>query len=126
MQIKTNAILALTPTADHSDKEGYFVKNSSGSAALVTATTDVPIGVIVDGEDTAGKDSVAICGGFAGTVYVKLSGTVAQFANLQLAADGSCITDAGTGARTIVGRTMQAGVSGDLVEAVVHLADPRT
>lgn len=128
MQIKDKAILALTPTADHSLLEGYFVENSAGSAAIVNAATDIPLGVILDGEETSGKDSIAIAGGFAGTCYVKTSGVIAFGALLQLAADGTVITDAGTGARVIVGRKVDQGssVSGDLIEAVIFLPDART
>lgn len=128
MQIKNNAIIALTPTADHSDKEGYFVENSSGSAAIVNATTDIPLGVILDGEDTSGKSSIALAGGFSGTCYVKTSGAIAFGALLQLANDGTVITDAGTGARVIVGRKVDAGTctSGDLIEAVLFLPDVRS
>ncbi len=126
MIVKTNGIISLEPTADHTTLEGYFVENSSGKAAIVNAATDIPIGPILDGEDTAGRDTVAIAGAFAGTCLVKLSGTVAQFALLQLAADGTCVTDAGTGARVIVGRALQAGVSGSLIEATIIHPDPRT
>lgn len=128
MLIKSNGIIPLTPTADHSDKEGYFVENSSGSAAIVNATTDIPLGVILDGEDTAGKSSIALCGGFHGTCYVKTSGAIAFGALLQLAADGTVITDAATGARVIVGRKVDAGTcsSGDLIEAIIFRPDVRS
>jgi hypothetical protein len=124
MQIKNTAILALTPTTDHSLLEGYFVENSAGSAAIVNAATDIPLGVSLDGEETTGKDSVAIAGG----CYVKTSGVIAFGALLQLAADGTVITDAGAGARVIVGRKVDQGscASGDLIEAVIFLPDART
>lgn len=119
MKIKDNAIVAITPASDHSEKEGYFVETSSGSAEVVNAATDLPTGVIVDGEVAAGKDSVALMN-FAGTVHVKLSGTVAALAKLQLAADGTVITDAGTGARVVVAQALEAGVSGDKIEAALY------
>jgi hypothetical protein len=119
MQVKTNAILSLKPTADHTEKDGHFVKHAGGEAALVSNAADVPIGVILDGETVDGRDSVAIAGGFAGTCLVKLSGNVAVFADLQLAADGSVVTDSGAGARVIVAKAMQAGTNGELIEAVI-------
>jgi hypothetical protein len=112
-------VVSMTPTADHSAKRGYFVVNSSGSAALSSAATDIPVGVIIDGEATTGKSSVALSDAAGPARKVKLSGTVAAFAYLQLHTDGSVITDAGTGSRVIVGRALEAGVSGDLIDAVL-------
>jgi hypothetical protein len=128
MQVKDKAIIALTPTTDQSLLEGYFVENSSGSAAVVNAATDIPLGVILDGEETTGKSSIAIAGGYSGTALVKTSGAIAFGALLQLAADGTVITDAGTGARVIVGRSIEPGTctSGALIEAVIFLPDART
>lgn len=117
--VKANAIVAMTPAADQSDKQGYLVKNSSGDAALVAATTDLPMGVIVDGETTSGKSSIALLN-FSGTVHIKLSGTVAANALLQVQNDGTVITDAGSSARIIVARALEAGVSGDLIEAAFY------
>lgn len=119
MVVKANAIVPMTPAADHSTKAGYFVENSSGNASVVNATTDLPIGVIVDGETTSGKSSIALMN-FSGTVHVKLSGTVNANALLQLANDGTVVTDAETGARVIVARALEAGVSGDLIEAAFY------
>lgn len=124
--IKSQGIIALTPTADHTSSEGFFVEYSAGSAAIVNAATDLPIGVIVDGEETTGKSSIAVGGAFHGTVHVKVTGTVAQGAFGQLTATGTCITDAGSGARVIVCRFLEAGVTGDLVEAILMVPDART
>lgn len=122
--IKDKGLISLTPTADHSSSEGYAVKFSDGNAALVTAAADASIGIITDGEDTAGKDSVALFGSGL-VVHVKLSGTVAQGAELQQAADGSFITDAAVGARKICARALEAGVSGDLIQALLLPYDAR-
>jgi hypothetical protein len=119
MKVRDNAIIPLTPAADQTDKEGYFVETSSGNAAVVNAATDLPTGVIVDGETTSGLSSVALMN-FGGTVRVKLSGNVNKLAKLQLAADGTVVTDAATGARVIVAQALEAGVSGDLIEAAFY------
>jgi hypothetical protein len=119
MKVRDNAIVALTPAVDQTGKEGYFVENSTGRVAVSNAATDLPVGVIVDGETTSGKSSVALMN-FAGTVRVKLSGTVAALAKLQLSTDGTCVTDATSGARVIVAQALEAGVSGDLIEAALY------
>ena len=75
--------------------------------------------MIVDGETTSGLSSVALMN-FGGTVRVKLSGQVAKLAKLQLASDGTVVTDATTGARVIVAQALEAGVSGDLIEAAFY------
>ena len=115
---KDVAVIALTPTADHSTKRGYLVKNSSGSAALNDSGTVPALGVILDGEPTTGKDSIGILGGNLGTVKAKLGGTVAFGALIQQKNDGTVITDAGTGARVVVGRCLEGGVVDELVECV--------
>jgi len=109
----------MTPTADHSDYEGYFVKNSSGSAALCDSASDDPLGVILDGEDTDGQDSIGLLGGMRKTAHVKLAGTVSQFGLIQLTSAGKAEADAGTGARVIVGRVLEAGVADEKVEAIL-------
>jgi hypothetical protein len=116
---RKEAIIAMTPGADHSEKEGYFVKLSAGKPIACTAASDVPFGIILHGEDTDGVDSIGVSGGLASTAHVKLSGDVAQGADLQLHTDGSCVTDALSAARVIVAKALEAGSSGDLIEAVI-------
>lgn len=117
--VKTQGLISLEPAADHSALEGYAVKRSSGKAAAVSAAADNSIGIVIDGEDTAGRDSIALFGSGL-IVKIKLSGTVAIDAELQQAADGTFITDAGTGARRICARALEAGVSGDLIDAILY------
>lgn len=125
MEAMDKAIVAMTPTADHSAKRGYFVTAANGQAALVTTpATDDPYGVILDGENTTGKDSIAICGGNAGPVKVKLSanpGTVAAGTRLQLDATtvGTVCADAGTGARVICARALESGAADELIRAIL-------
>lgn len=107
--------LSLTPTADHSEKLGYFVKASSGNAALVSATTDTVLGVIVDGATTSNKDTVQLLGDPT-EVLVRLGstpGTIAKGSYLQLESDGTVILDAGSGARQIVARALETATTGN-------------
>lgn len=113
---RTNGIIPLTPAADYSTKAGYGV-TFSGTTATVSASATTPItGVILEGSTTSYKSTVALLG-VAGTCNVKLSGTVTAGAFLQQHTDGSFVTDAGTGQRTVVGIALESGVSGDLIEA---------
>jgi hypothetical protein len=116
MESKTKAILAFTPSADHRTKEGYFVQLSGGEAVLSASATTKPFGLILEGENTDGVDSIAVCGGNAGPARVKASGIIAQGAYVQLHTDGSVVTDAAAGARVLVGIALEAAVSGDLFD----------
>lgn len=125
MQIKTAAILALAPITDHSGKEGHFVEPSGAGVEVVNSATDIPLGVILDGEVVGGRDSVAIPGGFPGTCHVKLGsnpGAVVRGAYGVLNDDGTVKLDPGEGARVRVCRFLESGAADELVEAV--LIDP--
>jgi uncharacterized protein YaiE (UPF0345 family) len=115
------AVIAMTPNEDQTGKEGYAVKVSSGKAALCTADTDVPIGVVVDGEGTSGKSAVAVCDACTGTVRVKLNGTpgtVALGTYLTIASDGTF--KAAVSSKTQCARALESGSAGELIEAVLH------
>lgn len=119
MIAREKLLLALTPTATHVDKEGYIVKNSSGSAALVSGVTDVPIGVIVEGASTSAKDSVALIG-FAGSVKVKLHsspGTVNAFTYLEVSAAGTAKAASATTGTILFAQALEAGSANELIEA---------
>lgn len=120
---KTLALLALVPTADHSNYEGFFVKLSGGSAALVTSASDDVFGVIVDGQPTSGQDSIALSyGGFAGTLHVKLAaspGTVSKGTLLELTATGAVKASTGTAGTIIVAQALESGAANELIEAIL-------
>ena len=119
---RDSAVLPLVPNEDHSDKEGYAVKASSGKAALCDAVTDIPLGVLVDGKPTTGRSSVAIAAGNPPPVKVKLSatpGTVALGTFLTVCADGSAQADAGSGNRVRFARALEAGSANELIEAAL-------
>jgi hypothetical protein len=122
MKARETLILPMVPTADHTGLEGYAVKNSSGSAALiVSATATNPIGVITEGKPVTGYDSVALAG-YAGVVKVKLDaspGTVNAFTALQITATGTFKADAGTGARILFAVALEAGAANELIDAKI-------
>lgn len=116
-----NPVVAATPAADQRNKEGYGVTLSSVSGVLTatvssSATTITP-GIILEGANTTGKSSIGILGTLPAPVRVKLSGAVSAGAALCQAADGTWITDAGSGARVKSFIALEDGVSGDLIEA---------
>jgi hypothetical protein len=116
MESKVKGIVAKTPVADHRTKEGYFVDVAAGVATVSSSATTRPFGVILEGENTDGVDSIAISGGNAGPVKVKASGTISEGAYVQLYTDGSVVTDATSGARVLVGIALESAVSGDLFD----------
>ncbi len=127
MQPRTNLIIPIEPAADHTGKEGYFVDLSSGKAAISETATVAPFGVIVEGQPTTGKDSVALPG-VTGSVMVKITGTtpgsIVKGSYLVLAAeDGTVKLDPGSAARVVVAQALEAGAANELIEA--RLVEPR-
>lgn len=122
MIVNEKALLALTPSADQSALEGYFVKLVAGVAVLCSATTDIPFGVIVDGEETTGKSTIAVGAAYPGIVTVKLGaapGNVIAGSRLTLNADATVNLDDEAGARVIVAIAIQAGAANELIQAVL-------
>ena len=117
----SEAVLSFTANEDQSAKRGYFVNASSGSAALVTAVTDDPIGVIVDGNSAGAKTAVALWnqGGVALVKCNASAGSIALGTFLALCADGTVKADPGTGTRTLVGLATEAGANNALIGAVL-------
>lgn len=121
MIARNNAIIQVTPSADHTGKEGYAVKFTNGEAVLCSANTDSPQGIILEGSTTDGEDSIAIiAGGLAATVKVKLSsspGTVNLGTLLEIVAGGTWKADAGTSG-TVAAMALESGTADELIEAV--------
>jgi len=113
---RDTSLIALTPAADQTGKEGYAVKIAALKAAISTADSG-NFGVIVDGETTTGKSTIAAMAGASGTVKVKLSGTVALGGNLMIHTDGTWKAHAST--KIVAGVAMEAGVADELVEAAL-------
>jgi hypothetical protein len=115
---RSNAIIQQTPSATHVDKEGYLVTMSAGTATISSSATVPATGVILEGNATTGKSSIGILGALPGTVRMKTSGAIVEGARVQQAADGTIVTDAGSGGRVVVGILVEPGgaASGDLAE----------
>jgi hypothetical protein len=113
---RDTAIFALTPAADQTGKEGYAVKIVAGEVAISTAHNG-NFGVILDGEATTGKSTIASMAGASGTVKVKLSGTVALGEKLMIHTDGTW--KAHTSTNNVSGMAMEAGTATELIEAAL-------
>jgi len=128
MFARDKAVYAFTPATDFgggdptTNKKGFLVTLANDTATLSASASVHAEGVILDPEGTDGKASIGVLGGNIGPVHVRLGGTVAKGAKIQQGADGRVVTDAGAGARVVVGLCLEAGVVGELVEAV--LKDP--
>lgn len=120
LKLRESGIVSLSPAADYSAKKGCTVTHDGTTATLSASATVRAQGVIIEanrGTDyTREKVTVALLGAVEGTLPVKLSGTVAAGDWLQQATNGTAVTDAGTGGRTIIGQALKAGVSGDIIE----------
>lgn len=117
MIAKSNALMGYIAASDQRTKEGHFV-DSSG--VIITSSSAVPFGVIVDGGDLGSLSTMALLAGFAGIVSLKVaSSTTAIVAGtlLQLQADGTVKASVGTG--RIVAIATQSAVADELVEAVL-------
>ena len=88
----------------------------AGEAALSTAHNG-NFGVILDGEATTGKSTIASMAGASGTVKVKLGDTVALGGNLKVHTDGKF--RAHTTTLNVSAVAMEAGVVDDLIEAAL-------
>jgi hypothetical protein len=118
---RDNAIIALTPAADYTAKKGYTGTFSSDTFTISTSNTTPATGVILDGNETAAgyateKVSVAIIGSVKGTIPMRASGTITKGARVQQSTDGTIITDAGTGARVVIGVALESAVTGENIE----------
>jgi len=116
---RDTAIFALTPAADQTGKEGYAVKMVAGEAALSTAHNG-NFGVILDGETTTGKSTIASMAGASGTVKVKLDGTPGTIiigSMLMVASGGTWKLH--TGSNNVSAVAMEAGTATELIEAAL-------
>ena len=118
---RTNAILSFEADADLTGYVGHFVVLTAGKVTLVSSATVKPFGILLTDGKAGERVTVAIgAGGLAGTIRVKLAATVSGVGvDLQLTADGHAIPDATTGARVIVAQSLETGVTGELIEAVL-------
>lgn len=118
---RPNAIISILSDEDLSGQEGCLVRMSSNTAVgLVDSAAAIPFGLLLTAGKTGERVSVAIAaGGLAGTVRVKLAGTVYIGSQLQLTADGRAIADLGENSRVLIGIALEPGVTNELIEAVL-------
>jgi len=127
MIARAEQVIPITPDADHTGLEGYFIDIDGGESSLSDTVTVAPFGVILEGGKTNGKDSIATPG-FGGTVKVKVTGTapgaIVLGSGLKLAAeDGTVKLDGGTGGGVRVAIALEAGAANELIEA--RLVEPQ-
>lgn len=97
--------------------EGIAVKLSSGNVVVATAATDKIIGVTQGGAVAAGETATIRLRSATGTVKLKAGGTIAVGDRLTSNATGQAIATT-TAANEVIGFAIEAGVSGDFVEAI--------
>ena len=118
-QPRTNGILPFKSTADLSSKNGYAVTidpTNAGQVVVQNDAADATFGVITQGATTSGANSVAITYGVvAGTVLVKLAS--AAIVGDLLSSDATGAFD--TSSAVVSALAVEAGGTGDLVEAVL-------
>lgn len=100
---------------DFSASLGLLVKNNAGAPAVNDSATAPAFGVVLEGNIATRQSSIGILGA-TGPVRMKAGGAIGRFSQVQQAADGTIVTDAGAGnARVIVGVALEAAAAGDLV-----------
>lgn len=96
--------------------EGYAVKLSGTSVVVATAATDKIIGIVT--HDVAiGQVANVKLRSAAGTMKVKLGGTVAVGDAVTANGTGLLITTT-TATNQVVGQALEAGVTGDFIEVM--------
>jgi hypothetical protein len=120
LKARGEAILPFTPSADQTGKEGYLTDLAGDTATVSSSATTPAKGVILDGAAAGGKSSIGILGALSGTVRVRAGGAITKGAEIQQGSDGRVVTDAGTGARVIVGVALEDAVEGQIIEAALR------
>ncbi len=119
--LRSLPIIALTGATDLSTKRGFTVTVANDVATLSASATVPARGVILEGRPTTEVSSIGILGSMPGTVAMKTSGAITKGDRVQQAADGTIVTDAGTGSRVVIGTALENAVSGDLIEVATHV-----
>jgi hypothetical protein len=118
---RSNAIISILTDDDLTGQEGRFVRMSNAdTVCLVDSALEPAFGFLLTGGKAYERVTVAIPGAFAGTVRVKLAGTVGVGDRLQLTADGRVQSYDNEFPRMVVGVALEAGVTGELVEAALR------
>lgn len=115
---RDTALFSFASAADLTGKEGYAVEIESGKVELWDGTGAL-FGVVVDGDATSGRNTVASFAGASGTVKVKLNGTVSAGDRLEVESGGTWITHSGSD--DVFGVAIEDGVADELIEAALCL-----
>jgi len=117
MQVRINAVIPVKAGTDLTGSEGKFVKMVDGAAVPVTVATDAPLGVVLEPSTSESPEvSVAVPGGFSGTLHMKAGGAIAAGSRLFLKADGSVVAAA---SGLCVGVAVESAQQDELFEAVM-------
>lgn len=116
-------VISIVPAADQTLQRGFAV--TAAGAIVSNFTTVLPLGVIVDGQPTTGRSSVAVasCGYI---VKVKLAATpgsvvVGSILRLDPTTAGTFSITPGPGtARIECARALEAGAANELIDAVLY------
>jgi|1_EtaG_2_1085319.scaffolds.fasta_scaffold00400_4 hypothetical protein len=112
---RDTALFSFASAADLTDKEGYAVEVESGKVELWDGTGTL-FGVVVDGDTTSGRNTVATFAGASGTVKVKLNGTVSAGNLLEIESGGTFIAQSSNDAYAMA---IEDGVADELIEAAL-------
>jgi len=115
---KTRGIASFRSAEDLTGKEGRCVKLGASGLEAVKATTDEPVGVVLDGGAEGEMTDVALLGAFDGTLAFKAGGAIAAGKRLMMQADGA-VDD--TAAGLSVGIALEDAAEDELFEGA-----PRT
>lgn len=113
-------------TTDFSGKEGYLCKNTAGVIAINdSATVPAPL-VCLDGQGINKPSSFGVIGALGGPIRLAATGTIGQYSNVQQQNDGTVITDAGAGARVVLGVALESCITGEMPIVATFAAQIRS
>lgn len=115
-------IISIVPAADQTLQRGFVV--TAAGAIPSNFTTVLPLGVIVDGQPTTGRSSIAISPGMI--VKVKMAATpgavvFGSILRLDATTAGAFSLSPGAGtARIEMARALEAGAANELIDAMIY------
>ena len=119
---RTNALISVVADVDLTGQEGRFVRMSNAdTVCLVDYALEKPLGLLLTGGKPYERVTLAIPGGLAGTVRVKINGTVSFGELLQLTATGCVEAYSNEFPQMVMGVALEAGKTGELIEAALYV-----
>ena len=117
---RDTAVFGFTSDENLTEKVGYAVEVESDNVRVFDGS-GTPFGVVLDGEAATGKSTIATFAGASGTVKVKLAGTVAFGASLEVTSAGLFQTQS---SGDVFAVAMEAGTADELIEAALVMYEP--